>query len=135
PVLRIKTLKIVQQFINALSASTLSDTDFEPEALEQVRNLPRELLNLGNNVLQLSIEIYLSLDNAAGDFYECVRQTLFRTLPHLQMLSLDQVKRKVQEISGVYPLFTDICINSCVGFTGPFAELDKCPECGESHWD
>ncbi|EKM53876.1 uncharacterized protein PHACADRAFT_196318 [Phanerochaete carnosa HHB-10118-sp] len=135
PVLRIETLKIAQQFIDMLSVASLDDNNLSSEALERLRNPPQELLDLSNDVLRLLIEIYLSLDNAADDIYERVRQSIAHTPPHLQMLSLDQVKRRVREISGVYPLFTDMCVNSCVGFTGPFTELDKCPGCGESRWD
>ena len=28
-----------------------------------------------------------------------------------------------------------MCIDSCVRFTGPFAELEHCPDCGASHYD
>ena len=28
-----------------------------------------------------------------------------------------------------------MCVESCVGFTGPFAELESCPECGRSRYD
>ncbi|GJF00590.1 hypothetical protein PsYK624_168830 [Phanerochaete sordida] len=28
-----------------------------------------------------------------------------------------------------------MCVNSCVGFTGPFADLDKCPKCNEQRFE
>jgi hypothetical protein len=28
-----------------------------------------------------------------------------------------------------------MCPKSCVGFTGPFADLEACPMCGGSRWD
>lgn len=28
-----------------------------------------------------------------------------------------------------------MCVNTCVGFTGPFADIEHCPECGESRYD
>jgi hypothetical protein len=28
-----------------------------------------------------------------------------------------------------------MCVDGCVGFTGPFSDLDACPECGESRYD
>ena len=28
-----------------------------------------------------------------------------------------------------------MCIKSCLGFTGPYPDLDHCPECGEHHYD
>ncbi|KAG2059589.1 hypothetical protein BDR06DRAFT_979763 [Suillus hirtellus] len=31
------------------------------------------------------------------------------------------------ELSGVVPLVHDMCINTCLAFTGPFIDLDQCP--------
>ena len=28
-----------------------------------------------------------------------------------------------------------MCINSCLGFTGPYSDLDRCPKCGESRYN
>ena len=28
-----------------------------------------------------------------------------------------------------------MCFGTCVGFTGPFADLESCPECGEPRYD
>jgi len=46
-----------------------------------------------------------------------------------------QVKKRTVELSGVQPVVLDMCINSCVGFTGPFFHHLHCPECGESRYD
>jgi len=39
--------------------------------------------------------------------------------------SLYQVKKIVQEMSGIEAVVHDMCVNSCVGFTGPFSDLDQ----------
>lgn len=28
-----------------------------------------------------------------------------------------------------------MCANSCIAFTGPFASLEACPKCGDSHYN
>ncbi|KAI8999089.1 hypothetical protein BD414DRAFT_407768, partial [Trametes punicea] len=28
-----------------------------------------------------------------------------------------------------------MCVDSCVGFTGPYAHLDRCPKCGQPRYD
>jgi hypothetical protein len=33
------------------------------------------------------------------------------------------------------PLDVDMCVNTCLAFTGPFDHLKTCPTCGESHYD
>lgn len=39
------------------------------------------------------------------------------------------------DLSGVYSIEDDMCINSCLAFTGPFKHLQKCPECDEPCYD
>ncbi|KAL4061833.1 hypothetical protein J3A83DRAFT_4114232, partial [Scleroderma citrinum] len=43
-----------------------------------------------------------------------------------------QVKMKTTELSGIEPVIRNMCIDLCVGFTGPFSDLSHCPKCGES---
>jgi hypothetical protein len=33
------------------------------------------------------------------------------------------------------PIIHDMCLNSCLAFTGPFINDDRCSECGEEHFD
>ena len=49
--------------------------------------------------------------------------------------TLFQVKNAIVTLTGVEAVVHDMCTNSCIGFTGPFAHLDHCTECGESRWD
>ncbi|KAI0082985.1 hypothetical protein BDY19DRAFT_987990 [Irpex rosettiformis] len=54
---------------------------------------------------------------------------------HDAPLSYSQVKRKVTEITGITPIYTDMCIDTCVAFTGPFAELERCPLCSKARFE
>jgi hypothetical protein len=51
------------------------------------------------------------------------------------MLTFNQVKRRIAEIRGVTPIKTDMCLNSCLAYTGPWKDLDSCPKCGEARYD
>lgn len=53
----------------------------------------------------------------------------------VELPSLHQIKKIVAELSGVEEMMHDMCINTCVGFTGPFGDLQHCPECGEAQYD
>ncbi|KAJ3558416.1 hypothetical protein NM688_g939 [Phlebia brevispora] len=53
----------------------------------------------------------------------------------IHMLSYEQVKHLVQDISGVTPIYADMCINSCIGFTGPYANVDRCALCGHERYE
>jgi len=41
----------------------------------------------------------------------------------------------IAQMSDIMPLIHDMCINSCLVYTGPFATLKTCPTCGESWYD
>jgi hypothetical protein len=56
------------------------------------------------------------------------------SFPEVKLLSLPQVKKKVTELSGVASIKHDMCINTCIAYTGPYASLDVCPECGTSRY-
>ncbi|PSS03308.1 hypothetical protein PHLCEN_2v4019, partial [Hermanssonia centrifuga] len=55
-----------------------------------------------------------------------------RHSPDVQMLLLEQVKHRVQEISGIHPVYDNMCLDSCIAFTGLFAHLTQCPTCGKN---
>ncbi|EIW81275.1 hypothetical protein CONPUDRAFT_31122, partial [Coniophora puteana RWD-64-598 SS2] len=45
------------------------------------------------------------------------------------------IKRKVKELSGVKPLRSDMCLNTCMVFTGHNTELTACLWCYEPRYD
>ncbi|KAG1740909.1 hypothetical protein EDB19DRAFT_1584313, partial [Suillus lakei] len=67
--------------------------------------------------------------------YNLVRDATMERHPEDDILSHYCVKQAVAELSGVVPIVHDMCVNTCLAFTGPFAHLDVCPRCGESCWD
>lgn len=58
-----------------------------------------------------------------------------RRHPNSQLLSFYCVKQLVENLSGVTSIDRDMCVNSCIGYTGPYAELDSCPHCRESRYE
>jgi hypothetical protein len=38
-------------------------------------------------------------------------------------------------MTGIESLVHDMCINSCIAYTGPFAGLEACPVCSEGHYN
>ena len=55
--------------------------------------------------------------------------------PAEPLLSYDIVKWHITEISGMTAIQEEMCVNTCIAFTGPFSELDICPECAEPCYD
>ena len=79
--------------------------------------------------LMLSLQTFIGfLGSTQGD-YERMRRYTHQRDPNIKMLSYYQVERRARQLSGIISWESHMCINSCVGFTGPFADLDHCPEC------
>ncbi|KAJ3533550.1 hypothetical protein NM688_g7267 [Phlebia brevispora] len=104
-----------------------------PEVLAHLRNPPTDLLDLSDPILRFFLEIYLCLDNASINVYHSVREASAKIDIH--MLSYEQVKHLVQDISGVTPIYADMCINSCISFTGPYVNVNRCALCGQEHYE
>lgn len=131
---KIEELSIANRFIDALQNADLENSGLHPNVLERLRSPPQEIVDIDDRILRLSLDIYLGLDNASENHYDRVRTALLCYDPALHMLSLDQVKRRAQEISGIYPVYHDMCVNGCLAFIGPFADLDTCKTCKESRY-
>ncbi|KAJ3547513.1 hypothetical protein NMY22_g1612 [Coprinellus aureogranulatus] len=54
--------------------------------------------------------------------------------PEDDLLSFDQIKRRVRQLTGVRSIIQNMCPNSCLAYTGPFSNLDKCPKCDEPRY-
>ena len=85
--------------------------------------------------LRLAVDLYLAVRNASQDTYNTVRTAILHRYPEGELLSYAQTKNKTAQMSGITPLVHNMCINSCLAYTGPFATLKTCPTCGESWYD
>ena len=125
------------EFIRMVRAATL-ESQFTAEELAALRN-PQEhdSTPVDDPYLKHAIQNFIDLLGCAQDKYSAVRQNLRELDPNIPMLSYDQVKRKVRNLSGVITWEHDMCVGGCVGFTGPFADLERCPraDCGEYRYD
>ena len=132
-------LKTDRRFIELARQATL-ETQFTAAELESLRNpQPYQTSPSDDKDLRFSIDFYIStLDHSQSQrAYAKNRKIVQRRYPESDILSYDQVKRRVSDLSGIVTWKHDMCVRSCVGFTGPFAALDACPhpECGELRYD
>ncbi|TFK78154.1 hypothetical protein K466DRAFT_607260 [Polyporus arcularius HHB13444] len=51
--------------------------------------------------------------------------------PEHELPSLKSIKKTVEELTGIKPIVTDMCKNSCLAYTGLHANLEHCPLCNE----
>ena len=130
-------IKIAMDFIRALEAASLDDEGMrlEPEALERLRNPPQRPTDILSPDLRLALDLFIAVGNSSQETYNAVRSAIVRRYPENELLSYAQIKTRIAELSGITPIIHDMCINSCLGYTGPFAGLDMCPQCGEPRYD
>jgi hypothetical protein len=50
-------------------------------------------------------------------------------------LSLYKVKKSLERLTGLVPIFYDMCENSCICYTGIYESFQSCPLCESSRYD
>jgi hypothetical protein len=124
-------------FIRALEVASLDDEGMrlEPEALERLRNPLQRPIDTLSPDLCLALNLFVAVGNSSQETYSSVRSAIIRCYPENELFSYAQIKTRVSKLSGITLLIHDMCINNCLGYTGPFAGLDTCPKCGKPRYD
>ena len=131
----VDTLKTSIEFQRALEEASLDNGDLDVDKLYQLRHPNQNESNLLDDPdVLFSLRLFLSTTSASDQVYNDVRSDIVNRHPEDNILSLASVKKKIQELTGVVPIIHDMCPNSCIAYTGPFSDLDKCPisDCQES---
>ncbi|KAG1906594.1 uncharacterized protein F5891DRAFT_926869, partial [Suillus fuscotomentosus] len=118
-------------YILALQNASLDDsgTGLSPDATERLRNPPNHPFSIDDDPeLKLAVRLYLALNNADDDYTKAA-SAIKEYNNDIELPSHCQIKSLVSQITGVEEMKHDMCLNTCIGFTGPFASLDHCPEC------
>jgi len=129
--IHISSLQITEQFLDTLRNATLENSKMDLEDITCLREPERDtfLVDISDKHLVKALRIFLASTNSSREHYEQIRKIAMDIYSDDLFLSFDQIKQCVKWISGVVPLLHDMCINTCHAFTGPYADLDKCPTC------
>ncbi|KAF8183845.1 hypothetical protein K438DRAFT_1974872 [Mycena galopus ATCC 62051] len=124
------------KFIAGLRNASLEDEKerLDPDLVHRLRNPIQGVLELDPDE-RLAIDIFLSLTNTSVKTYESIRAAIQRRHPDSQLMSYHLVKKLIAELSGIKPIVRDMCINSCLGYTGAFHDLEACKYCGEPRYN
>lgn len=131
----VEELKIALEFQQALKHASLDNGDLDTESLARLRNPPQTLFELPDPDVLLSLKLFISTTNASNQTYTDVCADIADVHPEITPLSHAAIKKEIAAISGVVPIIHDMCPNSCLAYTGPYAELQACPMCGETRYD
>jgi len=132
---RLEDIRDALAFITALRKASLDDSfsRLPVDALQRLRNPPHELPDTTDPDLILSLKFYFA--NTTIKAYNTIRDATMERHPDDDIYSHHRIKCTAAELSGVVPIVHDMCPNTCLAFTGPYADLDRCPRCGEERWD
>ena len=137
PNITLEHMKTNLQFVRMVEQATLA-SQFSPAELYLLRNPGQiQFCPSDDPDLRLSISLYISsLDHLGSQkMYTSTRENIKIRYPDSEVLSYDQVKRRVSGLSGVVTWKHDMCVDSCAAFTGPFADLEECPRCQKPRYD
>ena len=99
--------------------------------IQRLRNCPPESPSGLDQSTQFSIKLFIATLNSSQQTYESVRTAVLEQYPGENVLSYHEVKKAIEELTGVTSIVHDMCYDTCVAFTGPFSALNHCPSCGK----
>ena len=124
----IDDLKTAAEFVSQLQGATLDASGLSPSMLHQLRNCPPRPSSLDPSI-HFSIKLFIATLNSSQQTYEDVRATILEQYPEDNILSYYEVKKAIEELTGVTSITHDMCSDTCIAFTGPFSILEHCPLC------
>ena len=133
-------MRHTMDFIMALKNASLDYpvANLSTDTLQQLRNPPNEITPIEDPGMRFSIAAYLALENTSQVAYNRVcraaRDAFTGSLGADNILSFHNVEKFIASYTGVVSIEHDMCRNTCIAYTGPFAHLDTCLTCSTSRW-
>ncbi|KDQ51981.1 hypothetical protein JAAARDRAFT_73289 [Jaapia argillacea MUCL 33604] len=125
------------KFIHALQNASLDNGDLSPQAMETLLNPPDFQLELdeeADRALLLCIRLFIANTTGSQQNLSDSVDAMNKAFPQQDLLTVDQIKRRMAHLSGIQPIIKDMCPNTCAAYTGEFEALDSCLKCGESRY-
>ncbi|GLB43663.1 hypothetical protein LshimejAT787_1401750 [Lyophyllum shimeji] len=132
---QIPELRTTAEFIQGLRSARLEDSKMDSDDIECLRNPPNTIADdFTERHFIKAIRSFLATVNASEATYNDFRAASMDCYPDDPFLSFKQVRRRVEIISGVSPIYHDMCPDTCAAFTGPYSELTECPVCSSPRY-
>ncbi|KAI0791031.1 hypothetical protein C8Q75DRAFT_758986 [Abortiporus biennis] len=108
-------LKLGQEFVDCLKNATLENDGLPGHVHELLRNPLQHTIDIDDPILRLSIKFYLGIKISPIGNYIGIKKTFDEFMgilghPHMRLLSLYQVQRRIKQLSGIYPIRCDMCV-------------------------
>ncbi|KIL59916.1 hypothetical protein M378DRAFT_84448, partial [Amanita muscaria Koide BX008] len=127
-------LVLAQEMIDAIRSATLAD-DIKNEAMLNSLRKPTTECEHIDPLTQLSISVFKAVLLGSQQMYNEVRDAFRCFHPEAEMHSYHVTRAKIEISTGITEIRTDMCPQNCVAYTGPFANLETCPDCGTPRYE
>ncbi|KAG2064175.1 hypothetical protein BDR04DRAFT_1035995 [Suillus decipiens] len=129
------------EFVHLLRNTSLEDpiAKLGEDVLARLHNPHQEPGDIKSPGVCQSISMYLALEHSSQHAYDRICRAITRNFAGAEgadeVLSFKAVEKFIVKYTGVESVEHDMCPESCLAFTGPYADEDNCPLCGTSRWD
>jgi hypothetical protein len=134
----VEAIQIQQKYVECLKAALLEDSPLSDDIIDTLRNPPHTTLNdeIENTPnLALCMDLFVVLESYANQAYTNVRNVIEKHFPeHNKLFSHYQMKNRIEWLSGVVSMASDMCPNSCMAYTGPLADRITCLYCNAARY-
>jgi hypothetical protein len=111
----IDELRTTMQFIEVLRSATLDSSNMRPEDVERLHAAePDPLRDAHDKHFVKAFKTFLSTTNSSQATYHNVRSSMLECYPDDPFLSYDQIKRCIEQLSGMVLIFHDMCEDTCI---------------------
>ena len=107
--IQINDLKTAAEFISQLQGATLDASGLSPSMIQRLRNCPPQSPSGLDQSTQFSIKLFISTLNSSQQTYESVRAAVLERYPEDNILSYHEVKKVLEELTGVTSIAHDMC--------------------------
>ncbi|RDB26701.1 hypothetical protein Hypma_005263 [Hypsizygus marmoreus] len=121
-------------FIDALRNASIDNGDLSANDVAMLLDpaeKPLEFDDLEDKYLLMCLRLFIAHTLSSQQTYTDSIDAIRLAHPEDTLLSYDQVKRRVANLTGIKPIKNDMCVNSCMAYTGPYVEKEACYRCGE----
>ncbi|KAF8224560.1 hypothetical protein L208DRAFT_1062834, partial [Tricholoma matsutake] len=131
----IDELKMMAEFIKALKGATLEQGNMQPEDIEHLCAADlTPVVDVTDKHFVKALKTFFSTTNSSQATYNNIHSAMLECYPDDPFLSYDQMRQCVEQLSGVVPIYHDMCQDTCIAFTGLFHDYDHCPICLKPHY-
>lgn len=136
--IQLPDIQLANQFIERIANATIANDPVPDSMRNRLLNPPRESPRKqidDDPLLKLALKLFLSTPTNSRTTYTEACDGVEECFPGAEMPSYDKLKSRIADITGVSSVAADMCINSCLAFTGPLEDVPTCPECLEPRYD